>query len=219
MRINRTALATGLLVAGLFGTALSVRGDGPDRFDVRPTGRGNRVRGLSARHNAGTGSTTTTNGIDYHGGPVMHTTNLYYVLYGNWSSTDATGQAILENWARLIAPSPYFNINTTYTDTTGAVPNAVAFMGTHIDTGSLGTSLNDVQIGQLVTNAINAGFPGSPNSPGVPDPNGLYMVLTAPGVAENSGFLTQYCGWHWSGAFSNHAVQVGLIGSTNVMFA
>lgn len=208
MKINRSVIGAGLLVAGTFMTALSVRGDGPDTTDIRPNGRGDLIRGLSHKQNAGFGS-ASANGIDYHGGPVMHTVNVYYILYGNWSSGDPTGQGILENWARVIAPSPYFNINTTYTDSTGAVPNAVAFMGTYIDTGSLGTSLSDAQIAQLASNAINAGFPGSPNTPGVVDSNGLYMVLTAPGVGETSGFLTQYCGWHWSGSWYNHAIQAG----------
>ena len=50
-----------------------------------------------------------------------------------------------------------------------------------------------------------------PSAPGkLPlDGNGVYFVLTAPGVAETSGFLTQYCGWHTYGTY----------GSTNVKFA
>ena len=152
----------------------------------------------------------TGNGINYNGGPVMPQINLYFILYGNWSGLDATGPAILETWAKNIAPSPYFNIASTYSDSQGdTVPNLVTYEGVYNDTGSLGTSLTDASIGTIVTNAINAGFPGAPVPAKTADPNGVYMVLTAPGVAETTGFLTSYCGWHWSGSFVSGAITPG----------
>src|SRR5512141_237750 len=54
-----------------------------------------------------------TNGISYHGGPVMVSpVNVYYIWYGNWSGNSAT--SILTDLAGNIGGSPYFNINTTY---------------------------------------------------------------------------------------------------------
>lgn len=207
MNIQRSVVAVSVLAAGGFLTAVSLRGDGPDVADKRPDGRGNVVRGRSRKHDASKG-TAGSNGITYHGGPIMHTANLYYILYGNWPSGTP---AILEHWGQVIAPSNYFNINTTYTDGSGAVPNAVTYRGAYIAPYAMGNSLSDSQIAQLASEAINAGFPGSPNTPGVVDPNGLYMVLTAPGVGESSGFLTQYCGWHWSGSFVSGSIDAGTI--------
>jgi hypothetical protein len=202
------AVALGTLVAPLI--AYAQGGPGNEiNHGQHPTGRGDRVRGASPPQAAG--AITTGNGINYNGGPVMHPVNLYYILYGNWSGLDSTGPAILQTWGQNIAPSPYFNINSTYGDSTGNVPNLVTFEGTYIDAGSLGNSLDDNGIAKLTSNAINHGFAGTPNTPGVVDPNGLYMVLTAPGVQETTGFLTSYCGWHWTGSFVNGAVQAGYL--------
>jgi hypothetical protein len=214
MRINRLLIAASILGLGTFMTVVSLRADesGPDLFRIRPKGHGTVIR--EKPHNGPTGGAVVTgNGINYNGGPVMTSSpiNLYYILYGNWSGQDPTGPAILDAWAQNIAPSPYFNINTTYGDSTGNVPNAVTFRGTYVDTGTLGTSLNDGSIGTLTSNAINHGFAGAPVPAGTADPNGLYMVLTAPGVGETSGFISNYCGWHWSGSFVSGAVQEGYL--------
>jgi hypothetical protein len=54
--------------------------------------------------------------------------NVHYIWYGNWSSNNA--EPILEELARNIGGSPYFNSNTTYYDGSGNhVANAVNFMG------------------------------------------------------------------------------------------
>ena len=176
------------------------RDDDGTGTDTRPDGRGDLVRGVT--RGALGQAVTTGNGISYHNGPVMHgTTNVYYIWYGNWS-TDAGANSILTNLASHIGGSPYFNINTTYGDTTVNVANAVTYAGSTSDSGSLGTSLSDNSIWTIVTNSINSGQ--------LPlDANGVYFVLTAPGVKETSGFLTQYCGWH----------TYGTLGSTNIKFS
>ena len=38
------------------------------------------------------------------------------------------------------------------------------------------------------------------------------MVLTAPGVNETSGFLTQYCGWHTYGTYGSTNIKYAFIG-------
>ncbi len=212
--ITRSRIAVSVVALGTFITTVSLRADenGPDRMATRANISEHVIRGLPHNGAPAGGAVVTGNGINYNGGPVMHPVNLYFILYGNWSNLDSTGPALLEKWAQNIAPSPYFNINTTYGDSTGAsVPNLVTFEGTYTDTGTLGNSLSDASIATLASNAINHGFAGSPNTPGNADPNGVYMVLTAPGVAETSGFLTQYCGWHWSGSFINGAITPGTI--------
>jgi hypothetical protein len=146
----------------------------------------------------------TGNGINYHNGPVMRNgVNIYYIWYGNWAQ-DPTANAILTDFAINVGGSPYFNINTTYGDTVGNVPNTpqtIKYISSMADAGSLGTSLSDANIWTLVSNALNsATFPV--------DPNGVYFVLTAPFVGETSGFLTQYCGWHTVHSYGPSSIPI-----------
>jgi hypothetical protein len=171
--------------------------------DAHPDGRGDVVFG---HHRAvRQGAAVQGNGINYHGGPVIEgTTHVYYIWYGDWTK-DAGANAILTDFANNIGGSPYFNINTTYGDTAGNVANSVYYVSSASDAGSLGSSLNDNSIWTIATNAIASGK--------LPlDANGVYFVLTAPGVAETSGFLTQYCGWHSYGTYNSTNVKVAFVG-------
>jgi hypothetical protein len=143
-----------------------------------------------------------SNGISYHGGPVMiGTKNVYYIWYGNWSGNNAS--TILDNLAQHIGGSAYFNINTTYTNGSGThVTNSVSFAGSTTDNYSQGTALSDAQVEAVVASAISSGRLPS-------DTNGWYGVLTSQDVNETSGFCTQYCGWH------NHAT----IGGADIKYA
>jgi hypothetical protein len=73
------------------------------------------------------------NGISYHGGPIiLKGTNVHCIWYGNWSGN--TAPAILENLASSIGGSPYFKINTTYTNGSGGkVANIVNYIGSVFD--------------------------------------------------------------------------------------
>ncbi len=177
-------------------------------LDTRADGRGDLVRQLPPRGQSGSGgSVVQGNGISYHNGPVMRNgVNIYYIWYGDWSK-DPTANAILTNYAQNVGGSPYFNINTTYGDTSGNVPNTpstVKYASAVNDSGSLGTSLSDSSIWTLVTNALKT-LPA--------DPNGVYFVLTAPYVAETSGFLSQYCGWHSANYFGSTTIKYAFVGN------
>ena len=76
------------------------------------------------------------NGIVYHGGPLMsNTVTIYYIWYGNWNGNN--GVTLLESFARNLGGSPYYNINTTYTDNSGnAVRNNLLFGGSTVDSYS-----------------------------------------------------------------------------------
>jgi len=181
-------------------------GPAPDHDrDTRPQGRGNHSRNLVGHAGKG-GPAAPGNGINYHGGPVIHgVVNVYFIWYGNWGGEYTSANAILTDWANTIGGSPYENINTTYGDTTGNVSGQIALAGQTSDAGSLGTSLSDASIATIVSNALNAHT--------LPvDPNGVYMVLTAPGVQETSGFLSQYCGWHTYGTFGTTNIKYAFIG-------
>lgn len=206
-RLSRV-IASGLILgAGLAPMTAWGEDELNDRtgLDTPASGRGNYSRLLPPpRFSATGGAVVQGNGIIYHNGPVMHSgVNIYYIWYGNWAQ-DATANAILTNYAMYVGGSPYFNINTTYGDSTGNVPNTpstVKYVASTADTGSLGTSLSDGNIWTLVYNALHSGA--------LPvDPNGVYFVLTAPHVAETSGFLTKYCGWHTYNYYGNNNTPI-----------
>src|ERR1041385_6009914 len=99
--------------------------------DLAPTGKG-----IGTIYNPGQGGDhfagppkggSSSNGISYHGGPVMlNTTNIYYIWYGDWSGNTAT--TILTDLANGISGSPYFNINTTYYNGSNThVSNSVSY--------------------------------------------------------------------------------------------
>ena len=152
MRIQLSLLSASLLVCGvLFTTADADNGRMGQKQDVRPDGRGDRIRGNPPK--ASTGAVTTGNGIDYHNGPVLHTVNVYYIWYGDWNGFDPTGPPILTDFVGNEGGSRYFAINTTYSDATGAVPNAVTFAGQTTVAGN-STSLTDNDIATIVNTGI-----------------------------------------------------------------
>jgi hypothetical protein len=175
--------------------------------DTSPDGKGDRTRPSKAR--AGRAA-ATSNGINYHGGPlILGTTNVYYIWYGNWSGSNGAAVPILTNLAQQIGGSPYFNINTTYYNGSGTtVSNSVAFAGSTTDNYSRGTALGDSDITTIVTTAISNG--GLRN-----DPKGVYFVLTSPDVQETSGFCTIYCGWHTSSTILGADIKYAFVGDAD----
>jgi hypothetical protein len=146
----------------------------------------------------------TTNGISYHGGPVMlGTTNIHFIYYGNWTANSKlTGaQTILADWASHIGGSGYYNINTTYFNGSNQhVSNSVAFAGA-VSVGSpLGNNLSDANLTTVVANTHPT------------DPNGVYFVLTSPEVNETSGFCTQYCGFHTHATIGGQDIKYAFVG-------
>jgi hypothetical protein len=147
-----------------------------------------------------------SNGISYHGGPViLGTTNIYYIWYGNWSGNTAT--TILTTLGQNIGGSPYFNINTTYFNGSNThVSNSVFYAGSTTDNYSRGTSLSDAAIQGVVTDALVSGR--------LPyDTNALYLVLTSADVTASSGFCTQYCGWHTHGTINGRDIKYSFVGN------
>jgi phosphate-induced protein 1 len=174
--------------------------------ELAPTGKGwgeNHAQG-QAKPGGGGGS----NGIFFHGGPVMtnaNGNNVYYIWYGNWSGNSAT--TILTDFANNIGGSPYFNINTTYTDGSGnPVQNAISYAGSTNDNYSAGTSLSDSAIQGVVASAINSGRLPK-------DTNAVYFVLTSADVTASSGFCTQYCGWHTHGTIAGSDIKYSFVGN------
>src|SRR6476646_4463651 len=179
------AALLGLSTSGAF--AAQVLGPDADEGDLVPTGKGWGERAYPTPHHNdhanpnGAVGKTTTNGINYHGGPVMlGATNAYYIWYGNWSGNSAT--SILTDLANNIGGSPYYNINTTYYDGSNThVSNSVSYGGATNDSYSQGTALSDAAIQSVVSSAISSGRLPK-------DTNGIYFVLTSSDVTASSGF-------------------------------
>jgi hypothetical protein len=172
--------------------------------DLVPTGKG---WGQSVEHSNGKAKPGGgSNGIFYHGGPVMTSgANVYYIWYGNWAGNTAV--TILTDFAQNIGGSPYFNINTSYDNGSGLrVLNRVTYSASTTDAYSQGTSLSDAAIQAVVASAINSGRLPK-------DGNGVYFVLTSADVTASSGFCTQYCGWHTHGTIGGTDIKYSFVGN------
>jgi hypothetical protein len=177
-------------------------GEGQEENDTAPNGKGTGGDQKGpARIQA-----PTSNGINYHGGPVMlGAANVYYIWYGAWTGNSAL--TLLPSFAGAIGGSPYFNINTTYYNAAGThVTNAVTYRGSANDNYSQGKSLSDAGVQAVVANAISTN--ALPK-----DTNGVYFVLTSSDVNETSGFCTQYCGWHSYGSIAGSNIKFAFVGN------
>jgi hypothetical protein len=208
------ALAWAAMTAAAAANAASILPLDDDEEDLVPTGKGWGERpapkpdkdGGGAKGKAGTGGKAKTTGMSYHGGPVMvGTTNVYYIWYGNWSGNTAT--TILEDLAKNMGGSPYYNINTTYYNGSNVhVSNSVNFARSISTNAYKGTSLSDSAIQAVVSDAIN--------SNALPkDANAVYFVLTSADVTATSGFCTQYCGWHTYASIGGTAIKYSFVGN------
>lgn len=217
MRYRIASLVASTVCAATFSMtahAAVIKGDtgasrGNSDSELVPTGKGWGERPANWHgNNNGQASRKPggTNGIAYHGGSVMlGGPNIYYIWYGNWAGNTAT--SILDDLATNIGGSPYFNINTSYTDGSGTrILNVVDFPGSTTDNYSQGTALSDAAVQQVVASAISTGRLPK-------DREGVYFVLTSADVNETSGFCTQYCGWHTHAAISGIDVKYSFVGN------
>jgi hypothetical protein len=190
-----------------------------DAVDLAPNGKG---WGIERKASDETGSeakkAVTTNGITYHGGPVMRANviNVYFIWYGNWtngpkpsdSRTTVNLLNILFGPTRGMGGSSFFKINTIYSDTIGHPTGNIALLASATDNYSRGKKLSDSDIQRIVSSAIS--------SRALPkDANGLYFVLTASDVAETSGFCTTYCGWHTSSMIGGADIKYAFVGNSD----
>lgn len=205
MTINRTVLHSVVCLAlGAAGASAQVLNPGQGDDDGNKNVENKAIHKMVKDAHSSPGA--STNGIRYHGGPVMlGTTHVYFIWYGNWNGNSA--QSILTNLAQNIGGSPYFNINTTYFNAANVhVSNSVTYGGATFDNYSQGTNLSDAQIQAIVSQAITTG--ALPK-----DSSGVYFVLTSQDVNETSGFCTQYCGWHTHSSISGLDVKYSFVGN------
>jgi hypothetical protein len=161
-----------------------------------------------------TGGTRKVSAMNYHGGPLITTPTVYIIWYGNWNQSNgsdtAAGQQLIRDWASAIGGTPYYNLNRSLSVAAFTITGNVSFTPTAneiTDTGT-STSLSDTDIRNIVDR--NVGF-GKLTY----DANGLYFVITSSNVNENTGFCTQYCGWHTAGNVTAGHVRYSFVGNAN----
>ncbi|HEV7586800.1 MAG TPA: hypothetical protein VGO40_01625 [Longimicrobium sp.] len=154
----------------------------------------------------GVGAAATSTGISYHGGPVLQAQTRVAAVYWAASTIYAGGPAAGSTgigasdgsnvgWVmNHLGGSPYFNINTTYTNAAGtAISNVVAYTqfwannSYGVPTGT--KRVTDTQILAMLQYAFN-------NGKLTYDAGTLYNVFTAGSVNLGGGFGTQYCAYH-----------------------
>ena len=154
-----------------------------------------------ARPGGGGGGGT---GIFYHGGPVVLSPNVVAIywasstIYNGGPAPDNVGTgaqdgSIVGSFLRSIGGSPYWNINSTYTNGSGAhVQNALTYVGfwaTSHNAPVAGSAPGDADMQALINYGFQNGFISY-------DANTIYEIFTASGVNLGGGFGSSYCAYH-----------------------
>src|SRR5690349_15100618 len=147
--VSKFTLAALVAACAMSVQAARVQAPGQEE-DLVPTGKGWGERATPDRAAGKNASPFGSNGISYHGGPLLTGgVNVFYIWYGNWAGNSAT--TILQDLAQHIGGSPYFNINTTYYNGSNVhVTNTVAYAGFANDSYSQGTALSDSAVKAIV---------------------------------------------------------------------
>ena len=145
----------------------------------------------------------------YHDGEVIDWRNptVYAIWYGNFNA-DVDTQLILADFISLIGSTPYFQINSTYPDSSGHTPTgALTFGGSGVDPYSHGVELTASDIQGIVADQILTGH--------VPlDPSAIYIVFAS---ADVSSTATGFCvpnapPYHGHGVVNGSAFRYGFVG-------
>jgi hypothetical protein len=211
--LRNSWLVTLMLCLGIGASAQTAR----DAAHLTPNGKGWGESMMGIRVPVVTGpAKTATNGIYYHGGPIMPgTVNLYFIWYGNFvngpkPSDSMTTQDLLTSLFAEggLGGSPYAKINSTYTDTSHTATGNFVLAEWANDYYSHGKQLSDATVGAVVAAAISSRVLPK-------DTNGVYFVLTSSDVAETSGFCTQYCGWHSHASIGGSDLRIAFVGNAD----
>jgi hypothetical protein len=183
----------------------SNRPDGPDqaRIQVMPTrsDAGQNASDFASRQQNRSSGT----GIYYHGGPVLQAGTKVAAVYwasspiysgGPAAGTTGAGSSdgsLIGFFLRNVGGSPYYNINSTYTDGGGhAIVNSVTYTqywANNANVPASGANVTDAQMVAMLQSGFNSGALSY-------DPSTLYHVFTAGKVNLGGGFGTQYCAYH-----------------------
>ena len=190
------------------------------------------------------GGTGTTPPLVYNGGPVMsaNPVNVYIIWYGNWNAAGSdtpNTQNLVQQFINSFSGSQLAQVNTLYSDSTGAAPSGFYLLGgpggtpaahtafsSSFDTTTSSTNTVKAAAAALTSaNNTNTKIRSKQNisDSGVQnlvqktidngqlprDPNGVYFVLTSSDISESSGF----CGDPTKGGYCgwhDHATMGGV---------
>jgi len=167
----------------------------------------------NAAHGRGGGGGGSNNGISYHFGPVLLSgTNVVAVywaaspIYVNGPQPGTHGgnsadQSLVGQFLRSLGGSPYFNINSTYTNGSQAIANSVSYTGYWANNSNVPANGQNVSDADML-NMLSSGFMTGAltyNS------STLYAIFTAGTVNLGGGFGSQYCAYHWFGTVNTPA--------------
>ena len=171
----------------------------------------------------GGGGSSGNTGIFYHGGPVLQTgpkvVAVYWAadpIYQNGPAAGTIGAgssdgSLVGYFLSNLGGSPYFNINTTYTDGSGnKIQNAVnytAFWANNTNVPANGQSVSDADMLAMLQSGLDSGALTY-------DAGTVYAIFTAGTVNLGGGFGTQYCAYHAWGS-----VTVGGVARTIIYAA
>jgi hypothetical protein len=145
-------------------------------------------------------------GINYHGGPVLQAGTKVAAVY--WSASTiysggptpgSTGAGSSDGsnvgyFLSHVGGSPYFNINTSYTNSAGTpIVNSVSYTqfwaNNSVSVPSGTKRVTDATMLSMLQSGFNTGKLTY-------DPNTLYAIFTQGSVNLGGGFGTQYCAYH-----------------------
>jgi hypothetical protein len=151
--------------------------------------------------------------ICFHGGDLKtNRVQVYYIWYGDWRSSAVPG--LLQDFAYSLGNTPYYRINSTYSDEHNIPVNShFGYGGSYWVGYTHGSSITNNDVGDIVRDAVqNHHLPY--------DRDGIYFVMGSRGV-HIPGMCNSTCGWHSSEvvtfAFPHGAIQLpalyGFIGN------
>ena len=178
-------------------------------YGMVPVRGAQATRPLFGRTTGPTGAAVPTgNGINFHGGSVLLTTKVAAVYWagtriyngGPTPGTTGAGSAdgsLVGYVMGHLGGSPYFNINTTYTNAAGtAISNSVSYTqfwaNNSYNVPSSTATVSDAQMLAMLQYAFN-------NGKLTYDANTLYNIFTTGNVNLGGGFGSQYCAYHSDG--------------------
>ncbi len=158
---------------------------------------------------------STDTGIYYHGGPVIYTQKVAAIYWSNrtiYSRGPAPGAAgagsadgsLVGFFLGHLGGSPYYNINTTYTDGVGTpIQNSVTytqFWASNTNVPLPGVPILDSQIQAQIVSGFTSGKLTY-------DPSTLYVVFSDAMVNLGGEFGVVYCAYHGNFAWNGNDVK------------
>jgi len=158
---------------------------------------------------------STDTGIYYHGGPVIYTQKVAAIYWSNrtiYSRGPAPGAAgagsadgsLVGFFLGHLGGSPYYNINTTYTDGVGTpIQNSVTytqFWASNTNVPLPGVPILDAQIQAQIVSGFTSGKLTY-------DPSTLYVVFSDAMVNLGGEFGVVYCAYHGNFAWNGNDVK------------